>query len=218
MCPESLIRTQITAFFAACSDELTSNAVQSVRNIYDVLYILLPLQTSICSKDDSGKYCALGPEANARDFDEDASFSISDLLALLYIKKDYGALTRREVAIVPNISTISANNLQFLFFQSDSSPAQLCVTCLRQVLTAYINFEEAVPFAYGMNNSELLGPQIALYNAVQANCSGNFLSGSVQAAGGLSGTSSAIPTCDAKYQSIIALVVGAVTMVISVAL
>jgi len=176
------------------------------------------MRTSICSKDGTGKWCASGPTANARDFDEDASFSISDMLALLYIKKDNGALTRRDQAIVPNFATIAQNNLPFLFFTPNLSTNQLCVTCARQVLTAYIDFEMNVPFAYGMDNSELLSPQAALYSAVQSKCPKDFLSGAV-AAGGLSGSSSsAVPTYGAEYQRIIALVMGAVTMVISIAL
>jgi len=219
VCPESLIRTQITSFYAACSTELTTDAVQAVRTIYDVLFALIPLQTSICSKDDSGNWCAHGPATTTRDFDEDASFSISDVLALLYIKIDNGALTRRDAAIVPDMNAITATNSQFLFFTPNLSAAQLCVTCLRQVLTAYINFESNIPFSYGINNSVLLGAQSALYNAVQSECPANFLNGAVKAAGGLSGSSSsAIPTYSAGYQSVIALVIGAVTMVIYVAL
>jgi len=85
-------------------------------------------------------------------------------------------------------------------------------------MTAYINFESDIPFAYPLNDSVLLGGQLSLYNAVQSKCSANFLSGAVTAAGGLSGSSSsAIPTYSAEYQRIIALVVGAVTM-ISIAL
>jgi len=86
-------------------------------------------------------------------------------------------------------------------------------------MTAYINFESDIPFAYPLNDSVLLSGQLSLYNAVQSKCSANFLSGAVTAAGGLSGSSSsAIPTYSAEYQRIIALVVvGAVTM-ISIAL
>ena len=218
VCSESLIRTQIMAFYAACPNELTSSPVQAVRTIYDVLYALLPLQTSICSKDDSKNWCVYGPAATARDFDEDASFSISEILALLYIKKDSGALTRRDqAAIVPNTAAIASENLPYLFFTPNLSEAQLCVPCLRQVLTAYIKFESDIPFSYGLNNSVLLGAQSALYTAVQSKCPANFLTGAVQAAGGLSG-SSAIPTYGGEYQRIFALVMGAVTMMITVAL
>jgi hypothetical protein len=217
-CPESLIRTQITAFYSACPAELTTGAVQAVRTIYEVLYVLLPLQESICSKDSSGNWCASGPTTTTRDFDEDA-LSISEILALLYIKTDNGALTRRGAAIVPNLDAIVEENSQFLFYTANLSQSQMCTPCLRAVLTSYINFESNVPLAYEMNSSMLLGSQSALYNAVQSKCPANFLSGAVEAAGGLSGgTSSAIPTYGTEYQRVLALVMGAVTLAISVAL
>jgi hypothetical protein len=180
---------------------------------------MFPLQKSICSKDDSGNYCVSGPSKTTREFDEDGSLSLSKLLALLYFKADNGALTRRDAAIVPNMDAIAHSNSMFLFFTPDLSSAQLCVTCFRQSLTAYINFESDIPFPYPLNSSTLLSGQLALYNAVQSKCPANFLNGAVTAAGGLAGSSSsAIPTYSKEYQGIIALVMGAVTLVISIAL
>jgi hypothetical protein len=117
------------------------------------------------------------------------------------------------------MGAIAQSNSMFLFFTPDLSSAQLCVTCARQVMTAYINFESDIPFAYDLNSSTLLGGQLALYNAIKSKCPVNFLSGAVTAAGGLSGSSSsAIPTYSKEYQGIIALVMGVVTLVISNAL
>ena len=218
-CPESLIRTQITNFFGACPDELTTKADQSIRNIYEALYTLLPLRQSICSKDDSGNYCVKGPSTTTRDFDEDSTLSLSKILALLYIKTDNGALARRDEAVVPNMATISQSNSMFLFFTPSLSAAQLCVPCLRQIMSAYINFESDIPLPYGINSTVLLSGQLPLYNACQTKCPANFLSGAVEAAGGLSGSSSsAIPTYSAGSQRIIALLMVAVTLVISNAL
>lgn len=154
-----------------------------------------------------------------RDFDEDASLSISKILSLLYTKTDNDALTRRDEAIVPDMAAISQDNSQFLFYNANLTKDELCQECLRKVLTAYIQFESDIPYACGMSNSVLLSVQPALYAAVQSKCPAGFLNGAVQAAGGLSGSSSsAIPTYSAEYQRIIALVMGAVTLVISVAL
>jgi hypothetical protein len=139
---------------------------------------------------------------------------MSEIMALLYNHKDNGALTRRDqAAFVPNLTAIQDTNLPFVFFTPDLNASQLCVPCLREVLTAYIDFESAIPFAYGLNQSELLSTQSALYSAVQSKCSADFLSGAVEAAGGLSG-SSAISTYGAEYQRIIVLVMGAVTLVV----
>ena len=63
---------------------------------------------------------------------------------------------------------------------------QLCNTCLRNVLSAYIAAEEAVPYGPGdISQSPMLGGQNDLYNAATSQCGSSFLSGSVQAAGGL---------------------------------
>lgn len=84
---------------------------------------------------------------------------------------------------MPNEGTFSSKNLAFLLYQSSG---QLCTTCLRNVLSAYIAHEEAVPYAPGdLSQSPMLGGQNDLYNAATSQCGSNFLSGSVQAAGGL---------------------------------
>lgn len=219
VCPESAVRQDLANFYVACSAELTG-AVSSVREIYEVLYILLPFRTAVCSKDDSGNWCSSGPSKSAREIDEDSdkSLGLSEIMSLLFIKKDNGALPRRDqAAIVPNLTAIQDTNAQYSFFTPQLSASQLCVTCVRQILTAYINFESNAPFAYGLNQSELLGTQSALYNAVQNICPQGFLSGAVEAAGGLSG-SSAISTYGAEYQRTLALVMGAVTLVVAVVL
>jgi len=223
-CSESLIRTNITAFYAACPAELTTNPNQSVIKIYDVLFSLLPFRSSVCSKDDYGNWCVQGPSATAREVDNEdvdgSSVGMPELMALLYIKNN-GALRRRDDlgAIEPNFTTYQDNNLPFAFFTPKLNATQLCVTCARLVLTSYIQFESNVPYAPGLNNSLLLSTQSALFNAVQSKCPANFLNGAVQAAGGLSGSSSAaIPTYGADYQRTIALVMGVVTLAVSIAL
>jgi len=213
-CPQSNIRQNLTDFVVACSTELNANPVAGVRLIYDVLYTFLPLQIAVCSKDDAGNWCVNGPSTSTREFDEDSDLGISEILALFYMENDNGALPRRDQssAFVPNVAHIQATNLPFVFFTANLSAAQLCVPCLRQVLTAYINFESDIPYAYPLNDSSLLSAQSALYNAVQSKCPANFLTGTVEAAGGLAG-SWAIPSYGAGYQHIIALVMGAVTLI-----
>jgi len=214
-CSPSAIRQNLTQFYVACPAELTTtNSVPEIRIIYEALYTFLPLQTAVCSKDDSGNYCAVGSGTSSREFNEDSSLEMSEILALLYFKNDNGALVRRgQPSILPNLTQIASNNLPFLFITPNLSASQLCVTCTRQVITAYINFESNLLFADGINNSILLSSQSALYSAVQSKCPSSFLNGAV-AAGGLSGsTSKAFSTYDTEYQRIITLVMGAVTLV-----
>ena len=116
-----------------------------------------------------------------------SSMDLAHLLALLYTNNGAALKRRAEVpAIVPNMTTFHDTNLPFLFFKPDLDATKLCTTCARNVLTAYINFESNCPYAPGLGNSQLLDTQAALYNAVKDKCPDNFLTGALQAAGGLS--------------------------------
>jgi len=223
-CPESLIRSQITAFYTACPAELTTGRVDEVVEIYDVLYTLLPMQTSVCSKDDSADWCVMAATTTTRDVEDAVSggstVGLAQLLALLYTDNSAALKRRAETsAIVPNITTYHDTNLPFLFFTPSQDATTLCTSCSRNVLTAYINFESNVPYAPGLNNSLLLDTQSALYSAIQSKCPSGFLSGAVQAAGGLSGgilSSGAVSTISPQYQSILALAMGVATLAVSV--
>jgi hypothetical protein len=157
----------------------------------------------------------------AREVSGDSSPSLSQLLALLYTDNS-GALKRRAdvSAILPNMTTYHDTNLPFLFFTPSLDKTKLCTACSRNVLTAYMNFESNVPYGPGLSQSQLLDTQSALYNAIQDQCPAGFLSGAVQAAGGLSSglfSSAAISTVSVEYQSILALAMGAATLAVSVA-
>jgi hypothetical protein len=52
-------------------------------------------------------------------------------------------------------------------------------------MTSYINWETDCPYAPGLSSSVLLSTQNAVYSAVTSVCGSTFLSGVVQAAGGL---------------------------------
>ena len=152
---------------------------------------------------------------------DSSSLPLSQLLAFLYTDNS-GALKRRadSSAFLPNMTTYHDTNLPFIFFTPSLDATKLCTACSRNVLTAYINFESNVPYGPGLSQSQLLDTQSALYDAIQQKCPAGFLSGAVQAAGGLSGpllSSGAISTVGAEYQSILALTLGAATLAVSVA-
>lgn len=168
----------------------------------------------------------MAPTTTAREIGDtvagdSSSPSLAQLLALLYTDNS-GALKRRAAtAILPNMTTYHDTNLPFIFFTPNLDATKLCTACSRNVLTAYINFESNVPYGPGLSQSQLLDTQSALYSAIQQKCPTGFLSGAVQAAGGLSGglfsSSGAISTVGAEYQSILALAMGAATLAVSVA-
>jgi len=203
-CPTSTFASQITAFYSACSDELVTNPNADVIKIYDVLYVVPAMRESICSKDDDGSWCV----AKATPTPGSSAESVQAAL-----------FTKSGDNIIPNTSTFTTHNLLFLFLTPDSP--DLCKTCTRNVLKAFINHESNLPYAPGLSNSQLLNTQAALYAGVQKNCGETFMMSEVTAAGGLSqnglngllggGSSGAMPHVDAAFSSMVAAVAGFAT-------
>ncbi|KAJ3936460.1 MAG: hypothetical protein NXY57DRAFT_1058505 [Lentinula lateritia] len=181
ICDDSLFRSTLSSFASACSSELTSNS--DVVGLYDVLYIISPMKTALCSKSDSGSYCALSATSTSSSAAASASGASAATLASQaqqYISTSSGTV---------NGTTFSTTNLAFMFLQSTLTSAQ-CTTCTRNIMTSYINFESNAPYAPGIASSSLLSQQTSVYNAITSVCGSNFLSGVVQAAGGISTGSS----------------------------
>lgn len=167
-CPDSLIRGKLAEFYPACQRELTTEPNQGVLQIYDILYAIRPFSTALCSKGDDGKYCVTeGPESG------------SSLTARSRINR------RQDTAITPDISAYRSSNLPFLFISPELDNSVLCTACTRNIMAAYITWESSIAYAPGLTQSGLLGGQPTLYSGIQDKCGANFLSGPVQAAGGL---------------------------------
>lgn len=62
-CSDNLIRSYLGQFYASCGTELTpggSGYSDSVRELYDYLYVLNPFRSAVCARDSgSQKYCVL---------------------------------------------------------------------------------------------------------------------------------------------------------------
>jgi hypothetical protein len=159
----------------------------------------VPLREAVCSKDDNGKYCAAELNSTSStvgnvDLVNSGQSSQQQLLSeyLVSEQPQQIATSRRDVsnsttALVPNITTYQATNLVFLFLQPSMDKTSLCTTCTRNIITPYINFESSCPYAPGLGSSLLLIGQPDLYNNITSTCGASFLSGAVEAAGGLSG-------------------------------
>lgn len=165
-CSNTDIRTSLASFYSACEAELTSSMNTQVLQVYDVLYSLPPLQAATVSKDDSGNFCATQIKGSAPD------------ASTLY-SSDQDTLT-------PNFSALEKANAAFLYLTPDLPEAQLCTSCTRSVMSAYISFESEIAYAPGLAQSLLLSGQPALYSAISSTCGANFMSNAVQAAGSLS--------------------------------
>jgi len=211
-CPQSVIRNQLTDFYAACPNELTSSPIADVTRVYEVLYVLDPMSKAICTKDDSGKYCVLEVGSTLGTTGKNLlSTSLADLWESLYPKNSRRGDGNEQV-IIPNLQVFKDESLAFLGIKSSLATEELCQPCTRNVLNEYIQFTSSLPFAPGMSSSLLLGGETDLYTAVQTKCGAPFLSGSVQAAGGISsglmnsaaGLSASTRTVASAFSAIIA--------------
>lgn len=214
-CPDSLIRGKLSDFYAACSDELTSSSPnQQVINLYDILYVLTPLEGAICSKDDSGNYCIISSDSSTGGALANTDYStIQNNLA--YTPQ----LSRRDDGpTMANLTTFHDSYLPFGFRTPDMDSTTLCTPCTRNILTPYFNFESDMPYAPGLANSPMLSNQNTLVSAIQSKCGANFLNGAVQAAGGIQTgplLGAAMPHVSSKFSSLCAVVAGGLTVAIS---
>lgn len=173
-CSDSLIGAKITAFYAACSQELTSNVNKDVLRDYDVLYAILPFRTALCAKDDSGNYCTTESKLPATT-DQSALQKVLSLTASNFV--------------MPNATTILDSGLLFLFTQATAASNDLCTSCTRKIMNAYTTYEGKMPYGPGLAKSTFLANQPSLYTAISNTCGTSFLTeaGVVKAAGGLAG-------------------------------
>ncbi|EEB92594.1 hypothetical protein MPER_08873 [Moniliophthora perniciosa FA553] len=203
---DQTIRKNVFDFYAACPDELTSNPNQDVLRLYEILYSMVPMKNAVCSKDDNGSYCVtktsslVTPGAASGAAPSGVKTNLVSAGSLLSTVQEYlwskpGALAKR-------------------------ADAMLCTACTRDVMTHWINFQSDVPYAPGLNKSLLLTHETELYAGIQKTCGPNFMSGVVQAAGGLSDGSSngSFQTFGVEIQGFVTIIFSIITMVATTAL
>ncbi|TFK71196.1 hypothetical protein BDN72DRAFT_958236 [Pluteus cervinus] len=199
-CPESLIRGKIAAFYPACTAELTgANPNKDVLDLYQVFYAISPLQAAVCTKDDSGNWCATQERGASS------------------VKLTTRSLERRDDTVTPNLPAYESSNLPFLFINGTADKATLCTVCTRNILNSYFSFENNIPSAIGYNQG-LLSTQTPLINAVQTTCGTNFLSGTVAAAGGLGNALDGAGFARAELQTPVAALMGVLSVLAAFAL
>jgi len=189
-CPEDVIRSQLTDFYQACSNELTTSTNADVLRAYDVLYALYPLSKAVCTKADSGKYCVLevgSTSSTGKNLLSSGSKESSPADGLWSLLTSKNSRRGEQQVVIPNLDQFKSQSIPFLGIQPSLPIEELCKPCTRNVLNEYIMFISSIVYGPGFANSPLLSGQPDLYKAVQEKCGAPFLSGSVQAAGGISG-------------------------------
>jgi hypothetical protein len=191
-CPDSLIRGKLASFYSACSAELTSSPNDKVRGLYDVLYILSPMKSAVCSKDDNGNYCV---------FSNNGANTTANPPAAT----DNGL----------DLSGMSSSNLAFLFRTANMSSDALCTTCTRNIMSGYFNYESDSVYSPGLSNSEMLNGQTVLVGAIEKQCGANFLNGAVQAAGGIKSGGLGSGAAQDRVSGAVVALAGALTVAVS---
>jgi hypothetical protein len=196
--PNALLYGSLLAqFYQACQAELTTSKIQAVGLLYDALYIVGPLQTALCQKDSSGKYCVADQSSNTA---KRASLDRRD--------------SSQEV-VQPDASVFTQKNVALLGLSPNLTSTQLCTSCTREVMNIYTSQLGNFPYGPGISNSQLISGQPALYSAINQKCGASFLGGEVQAAGGLA-TGAAPRSVDGGFalvsSAIVAAAAGAVAL------
>jgi len=160
-CKQSDIQTAVTSFYAACQGELVSGSQPSVGTTFELLYAIIPMRNAVCSKSTDGSYClskAKKAGGHAKRADDQAQMS----------------------QINPEVW--NQNNVQYLFMDVNQSVEQLCTACTKQILVAYVSYENAQTFPLGISNSKILGGQKQLWQAITAKCPADFTNGILSSA------------------------------------
>lgn len=161
-CERSLIRNYIATFWDKCSDELEGGN-EAVKEIYDYVYMFVPFRDAVCSRDDD-QYCVLGlvPQ-NLR--------AIKQLQA-----SRANAMSLAAGASAVNQTSDVLVDQAFLFLSPASNETIMCSKCSKEVLSAYVSFEMATPYALGIERSEVLGKQSHIVSHAQDLCGESFVS------------------------------------------
>jgi len=185
-CSPSMLRSKLTNFKDACGAELTgSNPNDVVIRDYDTMYTLSPFKAAICSKNPSNQaYCVLNTSSSGNSkrgvaLSSDVMYA-RDHLANAYVSRKRGST---QSVLVPNVDTYRNTNLLYLFVSPDMNTGELCTDCTEEIMTKYVAWESAVPYALGLANSPMLGGQSQLWAAIQDKCPANFLTEISNAAG-----------------------------------
>ncbi|CAE6420053.1 hypothetical protein ACGC1H_004853 [Rhizoctonia solani] len=170
-CNASIIRAKLAEFKDACSDDFATNDM--VAKQYDIWYSLIPYRSAICAKDTS-TYCLLNPGTSSSSSSTYQNTRRSDVTYAA------GHLTnavhkRAQTVIMPNTDTYRNSHLMYLFISPEMDQEHLCTACAQQIISKYVAFETATPYALGLKQSPLLGGQSELWAAMQGKCSADYM-------------------------------------------
>jgi len=206
-CSDTYIRTQLVNFGNACEQELSgSNPNAAVQDTYDILYVMIPLQQALCTKDTDGSYCATKAPSDSTSTSNSSASTPSGLpnVANNYVTGSDAAITSDNVATflknglvttptsglarraasddqtvvqyAPNTQVYRDTGVVYLFSVPSLSAASLCTTCTQNILTVYAAWESKTNYGMGLSKSPILGNQAQLWQATSQKCGAAFVS------------------------------------------
>lgn len=156
-CDRALVRQYLAKFWDECADDLETNA--GVKDIYDYIYMFVPFRDAVCARD-GDEYCVL-------------SLVPQNLRAIKQLQAQrLEALRTQQLAL--NASDVLVEQA-FLFLGPASNASIMCSTCAKEVLAAYVAFEMSAPYALGLDRSDVLGKQHAIFAHAQDICGDRFV-------------------------------------------
>jgi hypothetical protein len=176
LCDPTTIRSSLADFGDKCGADMApadgSAGKQEIINLYDTLYLIVPLKGAMCSKNSAGKYC------------------VNEMNGSSSQKRDiYG----RADSDTPDLASYSSSGLPYMFVTPSSNQDVLCSECTGQIMNSYVGFETVTPYALGIANSPSLSGQVPLWDKI-SQCSNGLANqimgnstGDASAAGGAAG-------------------------------
>ena len=178
-CDRTLVRQYIAQFWDECSAELEAGD-DEVTQLYDYLYIFNPFRDAICSKSSNGTYCLeslapyMRPSADLQALQLDAIPDAGDVYSEQYWAHVLTTVPTSNTSTTQTSTALNADQV-FLFLSGSTERDTLCSECTQNVLASYIGFEMATPYALGVERSEVLRPQVTIYNNARKECGAAFV-------------------------------------------
>lgn len=184
-CDSTTVRSYIAQFWDHCTDELEDQN-ERVMQLYDYLYIFNPFRDAMCAKNNEGEYCLEGlapfmkPSADIQALQMNTMPETDDVYSDAYwahvlqtipSTNSSGSSDDSDDSQSPELTSDQV----FMFLSKDSDKDTLCSDCTKEVLSSYVGFEMATPYAIGTERSTVLKPQQEIYDAARKKCGANFV-------------------------------------------
>ena len=220
-CP-SVSAPTIIQFGDACAAELQDTSSQ-VFTMYDSLYALGPMAAAVCSTDSVGVPCLVSMTSANQTFLGEATNSTDTASASVSAASGGSVFTSIQDAAKAAIAALASKassavglsdyNAAFLFIPSAAPAAQVCTSCVRTIISAFLQVENQAPFTAGngLSSSKILGGQASLWSGLTSKCGQTYMA-SIEALAGSPQTStsaagrSAVAAASAVVAAVVAFV------------